>query len=662
MQNRESRTFLVRRPDSGERIELLALLQELFGHTILDISIERRKHGNLRVKGAVASEAIKSFVTEVLLKAPGVRSVDNQLDVTAPFSPADQDDLLAAAIARRIPTSPEPAETGPNAKNLPEATLTARDLDQPGDIVTLGGQRELRRVDVERHPSIRPITEPTIGELFVFQVDLTLEKDNDTVADPARFVDVSDDWTELLIDVEVFSDQLDFSDSPRNGVIKVRRDQKSLPATFATKILEGAGAVGAVELLVVFSYNTRHSGTACRKFQLKNTEGPNKTANNTEEAKPPRESDRLRGGEPPKDEKAAPSAAIAFPRSVPTPELTVKIISQGSEAEGCFIWSLQARRGTGGANRTATIRLGQTGQAYAAALLDICPNLQPGQHLSSLQGIGQEIWDVSPPEFKSLYVALRNELGPNFPIQIITDETYVPWEMMLPTAASGVVNGNHLFIDHPIARWPVKAENSMPPSLPFGLIATFAPDYGRNNPLPSAQEESQWLIAELGAKPFPATFDGFISFLGANSPNETVSVLHFAGHGSSEAGANSGLRMSDGWVKYFDIRNDRVKLGERDHSFFVANACEIGSPRLGLGGVVGWPQVLTSKGFSGVLMPIWSVDDEHASHLVRNALSRIVKSREPLGEAIRAARLDTYQSSSTPFAYVCYGDVMARIT
>ncbi|OXE38680.1 hypothetical protein CCS92_27815, partial [Methylobacterium radiotolerans] len=47
-----------------------------------------------------------------------------------------------------------------------------------------------------------------------------------------------------------------------------------------------------------------------------------------------------------------------------------------------------------------------------------------------MKGIGEEIWEAAPSAFKAVYIDLYSRLGRDFPIQIITDEPHVPWEMM----------------------------------------------------------------------------------------------------------------------------------------------------------------------------------------------------------------------------------------
>lgn len=118
--------------------------------------------------------------------------------------------------------------------------------------------------------------------------------------------------------------------------------------------------------------------------------------------------------------------------------------------------------------------------------------------------------------------------------------------------------------------------------------------------------------------------------------------------------------MTDGWVSSKEVHSG-VRLGMRDGTFVVLNACSAGTADETLGVVGGWPTRLATRGFGGVLAPIWAVQDEHASSVVLHQLDGLTKGR-PLGEAMRDARVCYRNASATPYAYLCHGDVMARMS
>jgi CHAT domain len=281
-----------------------------------------------------------------------------------------------------------------------------------------------------------------------------------------------------------------------------------------------------------------------------------------------------------------------------------------------------------------------------------------------LRGIGENIWAATPRCFKDLYSELRGRYGARFPIQIVTDEPHVPWEMMYPDANAGFEQADHLFMTHPIARWFCVVEGGMRERFERGLIASFVPDYADGTELPAALAEGRQLVKEFGAQARTATYDSFTGFLCDDMPRERVSVLHFAGHAAlaGEAGDSrqEGLRMVDGWVSSSEIHGG-VKLGERDNPFAVLNACSAGASVQPLGVLGGWPSGLAERGFAGILAPVWAVQDEHASSVALHQLAGLIKG-QMLGETMLDARVCYRNASATPYAYLCYGDVMARMT
>jgi hypothetical protein len=103
-----------------------------------------------------------------------------------------------------------------------------------------------------------------------------------------------------------------------------------------------------------------------------------------------------------------------------------------------------------------------------------------------------------------------------------------------------------------------------------------------------------------------------------------------------------------------------VKLGKLYGTFVVLNACKTGVVQYQLGLASGWAASLTGRGFGGVLAPIWAVQDECASMVVRDYLNDFMGGT-PLGRAMLVARAARRQDSSTPYAYVAHGDVMASM-
>lgn len=158
-----------------------------------------------------------------------------------------------------------------------------------------------------------------------------------------------------------------------------------------------------------------------------------------------------------------------------------------------------------------------------------------------------------------------------------------------------------------------------------------------------------------------ASCESFNGYLGPNMPSKPTAIVHFAGHGRAKNGsAASALLMTDDWVTSDEIHGG-VKLGERDGSYVILNACAVGAEESQLGVVDGFPSSLASRGFRAILAPIWAVLDSQASQIVCDQAKFLMEGKS-LGESVRDARARYYNASSTPYAYLCHGDVMAKIS
>jgi hypothetical protein len=413
----------------------------------------------------------------------------------------------------------------------------------------------------------------------------------------------------------------------------VQREGTTSPASFSATVRDDADAVAPVEIVVMFTYAGRFSGIARRTFETKRVEAAEVRT-------------------------AGPVAGVSLV-SAPAADLTVKIVRL--DGSGNYLWSLTALKGTdmGTESREGRMNLGTNTGDYALGLLKECPAFPAGHHEGKLRGIGETIWNASPESFRALYRDLRKAFGPAFPIQIVTDEPHIPWEMMHPDGTSGIEAPDHLFMTHPIARWFVQTDGRIPTSFVSGSIASFVPTYDDDESLAMALDEGRWLAEHLGAKPQNATYKGFTDFWSVKIPTDPVAVLHFAGHGDTDATGVAKIKLIDDWVSCNDVHGG-VELGVRYGTFVVLNACRVGVGDYRLGLASGWAAKLTDRKFRGVLAPIWAVQDECAAFVVRRYLQGFMDGA-PVGQAMLAARTERRTVSATPYAYVVHGDVMAKI-
>lgn len=546
--------------------------------------------------------------------------------------PGTQGGGTLGGASRRSPTA-ETRGGGPQAT----PPVPAEDTDEGTDVV--------------RHPSITPDKAPKSGEWFSITVDLLRERaDPDTQGTEMRVTELPKDWGEIPIRVKLMS--TDLVCSPENGgMIFVRRNASSLACTFSCKLKQDLGEREAIEVAATFEYEGRFCGIASRRINTEQGEVAAR-ARATAVAAAPASASFTRG------------RVSIEPGALP-PDLTVKILHPELSAPGYFAWSLTPRERFEGlpGKLDGSIQLESSAQEYARDLFGRLAELEPGDHMAEFEGVGERLWEKAPASFREAYWAMRDRYGAHFSIQFISDDPYIPWELMRPIRVGE--DTNLLVVDHPVARWINQYDGDMRNKLPSGRIVTIAPKYLGNDALPEAQGEAKQLERDFQAMRVDGTKDAVTRVLQEGLTGEAVAVIHFAGHG--EYGLKfadaSRIQLADGkTLSVNEVGNADVKLGEKHRTLVIFNACEVGAVGPVLGMVGGWAEAFTRRKFGGFVAPLWPVADDDAATVISELLDAVWKKRQPVGDALRAIREKHGDRSPTFFSYLFYGDVMAQVT
>jgi CHAT domain-containing protein len=519
--------------------------------------------------------------------------------------------------------------------------------------------------EVHRSPSISSPDQAVPGKKFEVVVDLLYKRrDEETRSTGVVVEGLPPMWTEEKIDVRVDSPVLDFDPGEDKGTVTIRRNTLSSPATLhATVRADATSEDGNFDVVATFYYKGRLVGNAVRAFLL--------TARGTRAAAGAEMGiDRARAGgaaaATPDDAKGATTGAAAIDLTGKAPRLTVVIFPP--DKEGKLYWRLEIETDDDipglPERRTEQCAIGTDSAAFAAGLYAQADRVEPGQHRSLFNGIGERLFETTPKCFRQTYWALREKYGKGFPIQFVSGEPYIPWELMRPVDRDANKAGDLLAIDHPVARWLLDFEGTMRARLPKGDVVTVAPDYSKRQgirELPAAQEEAVMLAAKFGAKRLaPATHASVLALLRAKSAASPVAVLHFAGHGEFDTGAANGSRvlLADGDLRVSDVRSIDTQLGRHYGTFVVFNACEVGQETKVLDTIGGWAEAFLHERFGGFLAPLWPAYDEDARTVMQEFFTGAVRARRPLGEVIREIREKHADESPTFLSYMYFGDVM----
>lgn len=635
---------------------LRALLDER--HPFAIFSLELRLVGDaIVITGEVASEDCRADATRLLLGFDDVWKVRNELRVASflegASDSADEDEYFGggSSFPRHIsgtdwandgasqaywgdrqsgqsPAGQDFAGVGPESRSRPSGFDPLK--------LPMAGHPALD-IKVTRFPAMR--AEGRIAPREILHIEVALGTEGVDGVESIDLGSFKPEWTRIEITVQLASSAFSTAVAD-NPTIVVTRDGGE-PAKFRCTLSDEITAGSEIPVTAIFFHGTRHCGQASYDLS-KLTNAPPSPA---EVANPPTDQaiDRTGG-----------RATVNIMPEAVGPALSVLIANPGEGRQNWSWMGLLNRRRIYGND---TIDLGTTAKDFSDGLLKACPTFQKSEFRRRMRGIGTQIWQSAPQRFRQDYASLVADSGTGFPIQIISDDAHVPWEMMYPDIEGAKLD--HLFLEHPVARWPLSRADPMQQDLPAGAICSFVPEYDEGGTLPSALAEGQWLFDTYKASKMSPVRDKFLETL-SGSEDQPIRMLHFAGHGRADSGSrDAGIRLQDEWVMIDDINQPDVRLGKTHGTFVVINACESASSANLLGTNAGWGSVIAERGFGGLIAPLWAVQDAAAFAMMKSAVTSLFQ-RGTVGEALKDARRSVADESVAAFAYIAHGDVMAR--
>jgi len=187
-------------------------------------------------------------------------------------------------------------------------------------------------------------------------------------------------------------------------------------------------------------------------------------------------------------------------------------------------------------------------------------------------------------------------------------------------------------------------------------------------PLPQAIEEAKTLAqsyAAMPAIPLECSAANFKSLLDASLSYNFNSIggvecVHFAGHGEvdPERPGDAAIYLSDGRPISPVFFNGSL-LGQNHAPFIFLNACMVGTGGEMLGGLGGFPGNCLAGGFSGLVAPLWAVNDGVAKSLALEFYRQVFSVPEGRSVAEILCELRSNYNSERPvssyLAYVYYG-------
>jgi len=271
-------------------------------------------------------------------------------------------------------------------------------------------------------------------------------------------------------------------------------------------------------------------------------------------------------------------------------------------------------------------------------------NNSGADRLMSLEGAGQELWEVVPPGLSQALELLAQEGQEVTSIQIVSDENSVPWELMIPDDGES----RPLGVRYALARWFTGDE----PLREAGRPAANARVGMSSDGQPKLAEDEATLICDLlTGERLKATTAAAIRM--ELEPWDGT-VLHFVCHGSADRlFLNKTTALT---ARQVAAMRDRLRPGWRQRAPVVfLNACKAGKAVPSLIGPGGLSRSWARVGAGAVIAPLWSVHDKVAHAVAEHFYERITKEPlTPYAEIVRDIRAMAQDREEVSYAAYCY--------
>jgi len=273
----------------------------------------------------------------------------------------------------------------------------------------------------------------------------------------------------------------------------------------------------------------------------------------------------------------------------------------------------------------------------------------------------QDIADIMPLEFFDALAAVHAAINRPPTLLLVTDETYVPWELALLDQPLDPSRPPYLAAQTLMGRWVRHEKVIAPPlvTLEINRMTAVAAGYGLGTDLAKLKHaldeqthlHDQWGAEALGAE--RAALEPLVL-----APRAAGHLIHFAVHGLSDPeGNDQALLLADKTRLLPSALAGRYRCGETAcFDFVFLNACQVGTAASALGQAAGFPGDLIRGGAKGFIAPLWNVDDWLALEFAKRFYAATFNDSRPVGEVLYdERRAYDHRTSTTPMAYIYYG-------
>ncbi len=375
-------------------------------------------------------------------------------------------------------------------------------------------------------------------------------------------------------------------------------------------------------------------------------------------------------------EAAAPATVdgegveIAIPLAATAADLTVRIQKAASDSGGKLMWTFDSPHAEIDLpDEPVVTDIGDEPESFVRQLITGISVHEGNAGLHAyLTGVGLTIADKMPAEFWSLLRAVATlAQGASRPptIFILSEEPYVPWELAIVDEAPGstAVDSRFLGAQASVGRWVLAQRRPRLPApleVSVGKMAVVSGIYDQPgwDRLLDAEAEAADLCQRYGGSAVDAEPRAVLRCLGGDP---VADLLHFSVHGVYDPRSTTdGLVLVDGSsLDPFQVKGLALKAAP----FVFLNACQVGAGSKLLGDYAGMAEAFLYAGASGVIAPLWSINDALARGVASRFYEKAFAGMAP-AEVLREERgaFGEDSPSATALAYLYYGHPSLRLT
>ncbi|HEV2842596.1 MAG TPA: CHAT domain-containing protein [Chthoniobacterales bacterium] len=521
--------------------------------------------------------------------------------------------------------------------------------DNGGSGPTLPEDPEPSATDsVRRTPHIDLSTAEPLppGTRFTVEVyaDKSVARSGETADDIV--IDAAPHETEFKIDISILvSESLTVVGSKHGEIIIRRGEDRSTSAEFVLAVNAFAPLEQLATIFAAFSHNFRPGGSVLRRVAIDALIGAESMAQAERDDSPS-------------------TIRLEMVRSAP-PDLFVDIrpAQLGSDRNfDCCVLSPHLPEFQDASATKPWVFQESTDKVLASKMAYFIKQKTPQALAAALRGAGIAFFEIAPTDFQRAFWQLI-DAGKCQTILIATAERYIPWELMVPQRDEKSEPRDALGVEFSVGRW-ITEKHDPPPRL-VHITDSFLiyPNYTDPDRILDAEEEAEFLETNFASRRIdPAVF----AMLETYFEDGGASLLHFICHGSSQD-ADQYLELENDETLNVDqvrgMKGLRVAFQSKK-SFVFLNACEVGRQEPALAGSNGFAPCFIRLGASGVIAPLWSIEDTLASGVAVDFYTEALKQpRRPFADIMRSIRARAYgpEGRDTYAAYAFYGDPAAKL-